>query len=125
MAILDDKHILALEDEPVVAFLLEDMLRDAGAADVTVACRLAEAEQAVAKGGIDAAVLDVNVHGQLSYPIADLLAAAGVPFVFASGYGDREHPERHAGIPTLTKPYNAAQLEAAFAAGMLGKNPVK
>ena len=113
--LIQDKHILALEDEPVVAFLLEDMLLDAGAASVTLASRLAEAAAAIDRGGIDLAVLDVNVHGELSYPIADRLAAAGVPYVFASGYGDREHPGRHAGASTLTKPYDARQLVEAFA----------
>jgi CheY-like chemotaxis protein len=111
---LHNKSVLALEDEPVVAFLLEDMLLDAGAAAVIVASRVAEALAAVDRGGIDAAVLDVNVHGEVSYPVADRLMAAGIPFVFASGYGDREHPELYRNAPTVTKPFSAADLMAAF-----------
>ena len=112
--LLENKHILALEDEPVVAFLLEDMLLDAGAASVSVASRVCEAEAIIAAEGIDAAILDVNVHGELSYPVADQLTAANLPFVFASGYGDREHPPRFASVPTLTKPYSAADLQRIF-----------
>jgi CheY-like chemotaxis protein len=111
---LEGKHVLALEDEPVVAFLIEDMLLDAGAKAVTVASRIAEACAAVARGGIEAAVLDVNVHGEQSYAVADQLAAIGVPFVFASGYGDGEHPPRYAEAPTLTKPFSAHELSRAF-----------
>jgi CheY-like chemotaxis protein len=113
---LEGKHVLALEDEPVVAFLLEDMLLDAGARAVTVASRIAEACVAVQEGGVEAAVLDVNVHGEQSYPVADQLAAIGVPFVFASGYGDGEHPPRYAKTPTLTKPFSAYELSRAFSA---------
>ena len=111
---LQNKHVLALEDEPVVAFLLEDMLLDAGAARVSVASRVGEAAAIVKEQKIEAAVLDVNVYGETSYLVADLLSEAGVPFIFASGYGDREHPSRYASAPTLTKPYSAADLRQAF-----------
>ncbi len=54
----------------------------------------------------DIAILDVNLHGERSYPIADALADRGVLYVFATGYGDTEHPGRHRHVPTLTKPYS-------------------
>ena len=111
---IENKHVLALEDEPVVAFLLEDMLRDAGAAEVTLASRVAEAVAVVARGGIDFAVLDVNVHGERSYPVADQLLARHIPFIFASGYGDQEHPQQYKGVPTLTKPFSLAGLLGAL-----------
>ena len=112
---IQDRRVLVLEDEPVVAFLLEDMLREEGAAEVTIASRVAEAEAAIANGNFDLALLDVNVHGERSYPVARQLLAAGVPFLFASGYGDHEHPEVYKSVPTLTKPFTAAELRKAVA----------
>lgn len=111
---IQNKHVLALEDEPVVAFLIEDMLRDAGAAEVTLASRVAEAVAVIGQGGIDFAVLDVNVHGERSYPVADQLLARNIPFLFASGYGDQEHPPQYKSVPTLTKPFSLAGLLSAL-----------
>ena len=110
---IENKHVLALEDEPLVAFLIEDMLRDEGAAEVSIAFRVGEAEAVIAKGGIELAILDVNVHGERSYAIADRLAAQQIPFIFASGYGDHEHPPAYNAVPTLTKPFNVEDLRRA------------
>ena len=80
------RRALLVEDEPIVAWLLKDMLVDLGcsvvgpAADVNQALAMIDAES------IDVAVLDVNLRGQMSYPIADVLVARGVPFVFSTGY---------------------------------------
>ena len=106
---LAGKHVLILEDEPIIAFALEDILIDQGASVVS-ANSLSEARKTLATDNYDFAILDVNLHGEKSYPIAGELKERAIPFAFATGYGDAEHPEEFAGVPTLTKPYSPAQI---------------
>ncbi|WP_395623613.1 response regulator [Sphingomonas daechungensis] len=107
--------ILILEDEPIIGLALEDMLVRGGAS-VLHASRIEEARDLVELKHIDAAILDVNVHGAMSYPIADMLAERGIPFIFATGYGDRSHPPQFGKVPTVAKPYSAHDIESAFRA---------
>ena len=108
-------RILILEDEPIIAFTLEDILLTIGCTHVTVAMNLAEAGT-IAKGqDFDAAILDVNIQGKESYPVADELARLEVPYIFATGYGDLAHPDRHRNVPTLTKPYSVQDVADALA----------
>ena len=111
---LAGKTILVLEDEPIIAMALEDHLELAGAVPV-MAATLAQAFEAVAGERLDAAILDVNVHGEKSYPVADSLTTRGIPFVFASGYGDTLHEAAYREVPTVTKPYNLEAIRSAFA----------
>src|SRR6185437_12014176 len=93
----------------------EDMLRQAGARDVATAADVAQALAIIEKGGIELALLDVNLGEENSTPVADVLAARGIPFLFATGYG--EAPQgRYAGSPVVNKPYHTDQLVQAFAA---------
>jgi DNA-binding response OmpR family regulator len=108
-------HVLVLEDEPIIGFALEDMLLSIGCAQVRLATKIGEAEKIVREEKLDAAILDVNIHGTESYPVADELAERRVPYIFATGYGDRAHPDRHRNIPTVTKPYSAEDIRAALA----------
>ena len=101
--------VLLVEDEMCLAMMLQDLLEDAGyrvlkAARVAAALDLAEAE------AIDAAILDVNVAGSEVFPVADQLRRRGVPFMFASGYGDRGVPGEFSAYPMLQKPYDPAAL---------------
>src|SRR5690349_8720869 len=79
--------VLILEDEPIIGLALEDMLSRQGAC-VLFASQMEEAIDLIARESVDSAILDVNVHGALSYPVAALLADRNVPFIFATGYGD-------------------------------------
>lgn len=106
---------LILEDEPIVAFALEDMLLELGFKDVRLATTVEVALRHLKAGDPDVAVLDVNIRGQRSYGIAEKLRGSKVPFVFATGYGDAEHPEALREVPTLTKPYFLDDLEAILA----------
>lgn len=108
-------HVLVLEDEPIIGFTLEDMLLSLGCAKVRLATKISEAERIVREERLDAAILDVNIHGVQSYPVADELAERCVPYIFATGYGDRAHPDRHRNIPTVTKPYSTNDIRAALA----------
>ena len=110
---LDGATILILEDEPIIGLALEDMLSLQGAL-VLHASRIEEARELIAQERLDSAVLDVNVHGTLSYPVARLLAEREIPFIFATGYGDRSHPPEFARVPTVAKPYSADDIRRAL-----------
>jgi CheY-like chemotaxis protein len=104
------RRVLLVEDEPIVAWLLKDMLVDLGcsvvgpAADVNQALAMIDAES------IDVAVLDVNLRGQMSYPIADVLVARGVPFVFSTGYDKDRLLDGYRTFPALQKPFHRSDL---------------
>jgi CheY-like chemotaxis protein len=106
--------ILVLEDEPVIALTLEDMLLDAGAEPV-VAGSLQAADEVLAARQFDAALLDVNVGEASSYKLASKLQARGIPFVFATGYGNALHTPAFTDVPTIAKPYNLSDIEIALA----------
>lgn len=107
--------MLILEDEPIISLALEDMLESLGVACVLHADSLTAANDIVETGKLDWAVLDVNIHGERSYAVADRLHALGTPFIFATGYGDTQHPDQHLDIPTLIKPYSLADLKSVIA----------
>ena len=117
---LRDKRVLVVEDEPVVSMLVEDELLDAGATVVgpvpTVSDALRLIDVAAADGGLDAAVLDIDLNGVKVAPVADRLAALGVPFLFATGYGEGCDTGGHAAAPTLRKPFGMGSLIAAVEA---------
>lgn len=105
------KRILLVEDEFIVAAMLEDVLRGLGAVVVGPAYRLADGLRLAAEEAIDVAVLDVNIEGERSDAIADALAGRNIPFVLATGYGDGE---ARYGAQVLTKPYTPKMLAAAL-----------
>jgi CheY-like chemotaxis protein len=104
--------ILVVDDEPLVAMLAEDMLRDARAADVVVVSNEASAQQALGRiGDIGGAVIDVNLGGQPSFSVAQMLRERGIPFVFATGYSDKERvPDDLKDAPLVTKPFAPGEL---------------
>ena len=112
---LSGLRVLLVEDEAMVAMMIEDMLCELGCAVVGPASRVASALELLARETVDAAVLDVNVAGELVFPVADVLAAAGTPFVFSTGYGLAGLDARHAARPVLQKPYGRERLFAALA----------
>jgi CheY-like chemotaxis protein len=113
---LHGRRILVVEDEALVAMLMEDELANAGAQVVGPACSVDEAlgliEQIACDGGLNAAVLDMNLEGAAVSPVADRLAALGVPFVFATGYGEGCDRGAHAAAPILAKPFEPTALVA-------------
>lgn len=120
MGVLTGKRVLAVEDEPVVAMMLEDMLRELGCEVVGPAVRLIPAMEYAETAELDAAVLDVNIHAGRSYVVAEMLAARGVPFVYATGYAQSGVDARAPKAPVLAKPYEAEALERALAAVLAG-----
>lgn len=114
MTRLSERRVLVVEDEALVAMLVEDALLDAGASVIGPAATVAEALALLERETPDAAVLDLNLAGETSTPVADALAARGVPFVVATGYGADGLPPGHASVPVLAKPYDPDDLTAAL-----------
>lgn len=109
----DGLRVLVVEDEPVVAMCLEDMLEGLGCTTVGPAGRLAEGLALAESEDLGAAILDINLGGERSTPIAEALRRRGVPFAFASGYGSL--PEGFEdGVPLIEKPYRDADIDAAL-----------
>lgn len=111
---LNGLRVLVVEDEALVSMLLEEFLDELGCVVVATAARLGDA---LAKAGslvVDVAVLDVNLAGVMSYPVAEALQARGVPFVFSTGYGASGLPDALRGALVLSKPYRQRQLAEAL-----------
>jgi CheY-like chemotaxis protein len=109
-------RILIVEDEMLVAMNIEDMLEELGHEVVGIAGRLGTALALARDEAFDVAMLDVNLAGDRSFPVADLLIARGIPFLFATGYGLDGIDEKYRDRPVLQKPFRAAELAAAVAA---------
>jgi CheY-like chemotaxis protein len=122
--LLAGRRILVIEDEMLVLMALEDMMSDFGCTSITVAGNLEEALALIAAQPFDLATLDVNLHGERSYPVADALNDAGVPFAFSTGYGGHGIDERYGVHPVLDKPFDGPQLERVLTALLAsGKTP--
>ncbi|WP_292147081.1 response regulator [Mesorhizobium sp.] len=106
--------MLVVEDEALVAMLVEDMLGELGHEVVGPAMRLAPALKMAREEIFDFAILDVNLANEQSFPVAQLLQEKGTPFVFATGYGLRGLDERFRGIMTLQKPFLLQELADAI-----------
>jgi CheY-like chemotaxis protein len=108
-------RVLVVEDEYLIRMLLEDMLADLGYEIAGAVGTIAEASDIAANANFDLAVLDVNLDGQEIYPVADILAKRGLPFVFVSGYGESSLPDPYRGRPCLQKPFQAEALKTTLA----------
>lgn len=114
-ASLEGRRILVVEDESLVAMLLETILEDMGCTPVGPISNVDEALSTVAEEAhIDAALLDVNVAGQQVFPVAAALKARGVPFVFSTGYGEGGLPDEWRGQTTIQKPFTEATVQDAL-----------
>ncbi|SFA83480.1 Response regulator receiver domain-containing protein [Rhizobium sp. NFR07] len=105
-------RILVVEDEMLVAMLIEDAIVDLGHQIVGPAMRLETALDAATNETFDFAILDVNLAGKQSFPVADALAARGTPFMFASGYGRAGLADPYCDATILQKPFSPEQLAA-------------
>jgi CheY-like chemotaxis protein len=93
---------------------MEDMLAELGHAVVGPVARLTKALEIARHEPIDAAILDVNINGEEAYPIAEALAARGIPFFFSTGYGRGSLPAAYRDRPFLQKPFRQQDLERLF-----------
>ena len=111
-SLLRGMRVLVVEDEAAIAMSLEDELSDAGAEVVGPAASVDAALGLIGTvhGGLSAAVLDINLRGETVLPVADLLAALRVPFIFTTGYDDGGHRGLHKAVPVLLKPFDGDVL---------------
>ena len=117
-------RVLIFEDEALIAMMAEDMLADLGCVvvDVVGSVRRGLAIATDTARPLDGAVLDVNLGGEQVYPVAEALAARGVPFIFATGYDASSISRSFAHVPVLPKPYQAQALEQRLISA-LGARP--
>ena len=115
---LQGLRVIVVEDETLVAILLEDMLTDLGCEVLWTAHRVSKALDLVARSRPDAAVLDVNIGGDEVYPVAVALAERAIPFVFATGYGIRGLTEPWRNRPIVQKPFQAEHLSHSLLAAL-------
>jgi CheY-like chemotaxis protein len=107
---LSGRRVLVVEDEMMILMIIEDMLADLGCESVTSAATVDQALAFMDARVFDAAMLDVNLSGHKSYPVADALAARGVPCVFSTGLSDYGMREDYRERPVLRKPFKYEEL---------------
>ena len=116
---LSGRRVLVVEDESLVAMLLETILEDMGCTPVGPISTVEEALTVVAQETqLDAALLDVNVAGVHVFPVAQALKDKGVPFVFSTGYGEGGLPDEWRGQPTIQKPFTEDAVQQALMRAM-------
>lgn len=111
------RSVLIIEDESLIAMMLEDFLDSLGHTVAGTAESVPEAVARIGEGGFDLAILDVHLRGgEACWPAADALSDAGVPFLLATGGHTEPPPARHAAAPVLAKPFTMADVERAVGA---------
>ncbi|UOV06102.1 response regulator [Pseudoxanthomonas sp. F37] len=108
-------RVFIVEDESMLVMLLEDLLPTLGYAVVGSAASVDQALAALDQAEADLAVIDVNLAGEPSFPVADALRARGVPFLFTTGYGQQGLPARFADAAVLAKPFRRQDIQDALA----------
>ena len=103
-------RVLVVEDEIMVSMLIEDMLHELGCTVIGPASQVDAALELIDAAALDCALLDVNLGGESSFPVADLLRAKGAPFAFATGYGRAALREIDLASPVLQKPFQEGDL---------------
>jgi len=107
---LSGARVLVVEDEMMLLMMIEGMLEDMGCESFSAVATVKQALAILDTKTFDVAMLDLNLNGDRSYPIADALAARGVPFLFSTGYGSGGVGEGYRDRPVLMKPYRIDQL---------------
>jgi CheY-like chemotaxis protein len=105
-------QVLLVEDEAIIAMLMEDMLAEFSCDVLETVGELDAATAAAMTTRFDMAFVDVNLGGNPAYPVADILRARGIPFAFVTGYGSAGGAADYADVPVLQKPFRAQELEA-------------
>jgi CheY-like chemotaxis protein len=119
---LSNRKVLVVEDEMMIAMLIEDMLDAFGCRLVGPATSVPRALELLDKEQVEVAVLDLNLDGKDTYAIADALRQKGVPFIFATGYGLTGVRVEYENRPVLQKPFQARELETALVEALAGSN---
>lgn len=107
-------RVLVVEDDMTIAMLVEEMLIELGHEVIELAMRLPKATELAHSADFDLALVDVNLDGRKSFPIADILRERGIPFIFATGYGASGLDPAYVRYPVLTKPFLIEDLKSAI-----------
>ncbi len=111
---MTSRRALIVEDEVLVAMLIEEMLVELGYEIAGLSTHLDQAVTLACTAPFDVALLDINLNGRQSFPVADAVRARGLPFLFATGYGSRIVPEPYRTAPILQKPFSLEELKDAL-----------
>jgi len=115
----NSRSVLVIEDEPLIAMMLEDFLDALGHKVAAVVESVEEAMARIDEGGFDVAIMDVHLKGgEKIWPVADRLAQEGCPFILATGGHIEPPPPEHAKAPVLSKPYTMDAIDPAIAAAL-------
>ena len=109
------RRALVVEDEIMLAMYVEDLLSDLGYEVAGIATGLSQALPLAREADFDFAVLDINLGGELSFPVADVLRERGIPFLFASGYGSKALSDEYRDAVRVQKPFVSRDLARAVA----------
>jgi CheY-like chemotaxis protein len=112
--------ILVVEDEPLIAMMLEDFLETLGHRVHASCDSVKEAIGEAEKGGFDLAILDVNLGGETAWPVAQKLREKQIPFVIATGGHVEPPPAEFADVPVIEKPYTVDRVTPALEAALAG-----
>jgi CheY-like chemotaxis protein len=112
--------VLVVEDEAIIAMMIEGMLEALGCEIVSSVAHVAQACEIAAKANINLAVLDVNVAGVPVFPVAEVLRRREIPFLFSTGYGASGLPSEFLGHQVLGKPFSEKELQQKLALTLRG-----
>jgi CheY-like chemotaxis protein len=112
--ILAGCRILVVEDEMLVLMNIELAISELGCSTIFGAATVSQALALLSQQDFNLAILDVNLDGEKSYPVADALSERGIPFAFSTGYSDHGDRTEFNSRPTLRKPYVRARLESVI-----------
>ncbi len=121
---LSNRKVLVVEDEMMIAMLIEDMLDEPGCTLVGPATNVPRALDLIDKEQVEVAVLDLNLDGQDTYAIADALQRKNLPFIFATGYGSAGLRKEYGNRPVLQKPFQISELDTALVEALAGSSVV-
>jgi CheY-like chemotaxis protein len=110
--LLSGRRVLVVEDEMLVLIMIEDMLADLGCKSVTSAATVDKALALIKAQAFDIALLDMNLNGNDSHPVAEALSARGVPFVYSTGNTGQRSRDGYSDRPVLKKPFKYDELAA-------------
>jgi DNA-binding response OmpR family regulator len=124
VAALDGLRVLVVEDSLLTADVIAEILADSGCTVIGPVARVGRALNLLRETEIDGAVLDINLAGQLSFPVAAELGAGDIPYIFLTGYDDENvMPPAYRSVPRLAKPFHAGELVTTLAGRLVSRSP--
>jgi CheY-like chemotaxis protein len=110
--------VLIVEDEPVISFVMEDIINNLGYEVVAKTATLSESEQVAASIDVNLAILDINLYGKTTYALAEILLNRGIPFIFVTGHQGNEMPKSLSQTIKISKPFSSSDISSAIAKAM-------